>query len=206
MFEKLYELRAETIAVLVLLVISSIFIFILMKKGKLKMGTRVIVYAGLCISLSFVLSSIRIIRMPQGGSVTPASMLPLFIFAFIFGPLPGILAGMAYGFLQLLQDAFVVHWAQLILDYPLAFAAIGIAGCFKRFRTIGILSGAVTKTFFHVLSGFIFFSEYAPEGQNAVIYSIIYNGTFMSVETAITIVLAIPILAALGRAGKLRRA
>jgi thiamine transporter len=56
-----------------------------------------------------------------------------------------------------------------------------------------------------VLSGFIFFSEYAPEGQSAVLYSIIYNGTFMSVETAITILLAIPILAALGRAGKLKR-
>jgi thiamine transporter len=202
MFEKLFDLRTVTIAIIVLLITISAVFFILFKKGKLQFDTRVIVYAGLAISLAFVLSSIRIFRMPQGGSITPASMLPIFIFSFMFGPIPGMIAGALYGFLQLLQDAFAVHWAQVLLDYPLAFAAIGLAGFFKRNRIAGILTGSFVRFLFHFISGFIFFASYAPEGQNPVIYSLLYNGSFMTMETIITVILAIPVLAALK--GRLR--
>lgn len=202
MFKDLLELRTETIITLAILVTVSVVFLIAMRKGKLKFETRVIVYAGLAISLAFVLSSIRLFRMPQGGTVTPASMLPLLIFSFIFGPFPGMVVSALYGFLQLMQDAFVVHWAQLLLDYPLAFAAIGTAAFFGKKRAAGILFAMLIKTMLHILSGAIFFAEYAPEGQAPLIYSAIYNGTFMSVETFITLLLAIPVIEALKRSGK----
>ena len=41
----------------------------------------------------------------------------------------------------------------------------------------------------HVLTGVIFFASYAPEGMNPWIYSISYNGTFLSVECVITIII-----------------
>jgi len=203
MLKKLMELRMETVAVLILLVVLSAVSYVFMKKGKLKFETRAVVYAGITISLAFVLSSVRIFRMPQGGSITPASMLPLFVFSIIFGPLPGFIAGAVYGFLQLIQEAFVVHWAQLLLDYPFAFASVGFAGLFGRHRVEGITIGMITRTVFHVISGVVFFSEYAPEGQNVLIYSIAYNGSFMAVETVITILLSIPVIAALKRSGRL---
>lgn len=202
MFKDLFELRTETIITLAILITVSVSFLIAMRKGKLKFETRVIVYAGLAVSLAFVLSSIRLFRMPQGGTVTPASMLPLLIFSFVFGPFPGMVVSMLYGFLQLMQDAFVVHWAQLLLDYPLAFAAIGTAAFFGKKRSAGILFAMVIKTLLHILSGAVFFAEYAPEGQAPLIYSAVYNGTFMSVETLITIVLAIPVIKALKRSGK----
>jgi thiamine transporter len=202
MFKDLLELRTETVITIIVLLTVSISFLIAMKKGKLKFETRVIVYAGLAISLAFVLSSIRLFRMPQGGTVTPASMLPLLIFSFVFGPFPGMVVSALYGFLQLMQDAFVVHWAQLVLDYPLAFAAIGTAAFFTRKKVIGILLAMFIKTLLHILSGAIFFAEYAPAGQAPLIYSAIYNGTFMSVETLITILLAIPVMEALKRSGK----
>jgi thiamine transporter len=197
MFEKLFQIKDTTAAVLIALLAISVVLFILMKKGKAKLSTRVIVYAGLAIALSFILSSIRIYRMPQGGSITPASMLPLFVLSFMFGPIPGIIAGMLYGFLQLLQDAYIVHWAQVIIEYPLAFACIGLAGFFKNKKIAGILTGSVLRFLCHFTAGFIFFSEYAPEGQNPVLYSFIYNGSFMAVETIITVIIAIPVLEAL---------
>lgn len=203
MFKDLLELKLETVIILVSLILLSIIFLVLMRKGKERFDTKLIVYAGLAISLAFVLSSIKIFSMPQGGTVTPASMLPLFIFSFIFGPLAGIAVGALYGFLQLLQSGYIVHWAQLIIDYPLAFAAIGTAGFFRKFKPagfpIGIIVGSTLRLFFHFLSGVIFFSEYAPESQGPVLYSLAYNGSFMLIETVITVLLSIPIISVLQR-------
>ncbi|MBR6668597.1 MAG: energy-coupled thiamine transporter ThiT [Clostridia bacterium] len=88
-------------------------------------------YAALSIALSFVLSYIKIWRMPNSGSVTLASMLPLMLFAASYGVGPGLLAGAAYGMLQYLQGGWFVHPIQFLLDYPLAFALIGLAGVYK---------------------------------------------------------------------------
>ena len=156
MFKDLLELKLETIIIIASLILISVIFLVLMKKGKEKFDTKLIVYAGLAISLAFVLSSIKIFSMPQGGTVTPASMLPLFIFSFIFGPLPGVVVGMLYGFLQLLQSGYVIHWAQLIIDYPLAFAAIGAAGFFRKYKPAGIITGSALRLFFHFSRGCFF--------------------------------------------------
>ena len=93
-----------------------------------KLRTKQLVYGGMCIAISFVLSYIRLYKMPYGGSITLASMFPIILYSMIFGPVAGIIAGIAYGFLQLIQDAWVLNWAQLLFDYPLAFACLGLAG------------------------------------------------------------------------------
>jgi thiamine transporter len=128
--------------------------------------------------------------MPQGGSITPASMLPLFAYAYMFGPLAGIVAGMAYGILQLIQDPYVVHWAQLLLDYPLAFGALGFAGFFRKNLPLGILAGGFGRFVFHVISGAVFFASYAPKGTSPLLYSIIYNVTYLAPDLAVCLVLA----------------
>lgn len=89
-------------------------------------------YAALSIALSFVLSYVKMFEMPQGGSVTLASMLPIMLFSAAYGVGPGLLAGAAYGLLQYLQGGWFVHPIQFLLDYPLAFALIGLAGLYKH--------------------------------------------------------------------------
>lgn len=138
--------------------------------------------------------------MPQGGSITPASMLPLVLYSMIFGPVSGIIAGIAYGFLQLIQDPELLHPVQLLLDYPLAFGCIGLAGLAPEsikniyVRTgLAISFGFIGRCIMHVISGVVFFAEYAPEGMNPIIYSIGYNGSFLLVELIITLVLAFAI-------------
>jgi thiamine transporter len=149
-------------------------------------NTKKLTYGSMCIALSFVLSYIRLYHWPQGGSITPGSMLPLMLFAFIFGPVEGILAGMVYGLLQFIQDPFVVHWFQLLLDYPLAFGAIGLAGYFKSNFSLGILAGGFGRFFFHFLSGLFFFADYAAQAHmNPVIYSIMVNGLIVGTEVLI---------------------
>ncbi len=104
-----------------------------------------IAYGAIAIALSFVLSYIRIFRMPQGGSITPASMLPLMLFSAAFGIGPGVAAGLIYGGLQYLQGGdFLTVW-QMLFDYFIAFAALGLAGLYKHlnkrwqvFATLGV--------------------------------------------------------------------
>ncbi len=160
-------------------------------KDTQKNKTKVIVYGGLCIALSFALSYIKLFHLPQGGGVTPASMLPMFIYAFIFGPFAGIGAGIAYGFLQIIQEPYIVHWAQLFLDYPLAFGAMGLAGFFRKQLPIGVFVGGFGRFLMHFLSGAIFFGSYAPEGMNVWLYSLIYNGSTIGTDTLICIIVSL---------------
>lgn len=191
-FKKFGEFKEVTLIVLALLILVPVSIILLKKMKKLQTdSTRVVVYGGLCIALSFVLSYVRLYHWPQGGSVTPASMLPMIFFAVAFGPVAGIVAGIAYGFLQLIQDPYVVHWAQLFLDYPLAFGAIGLAGLYRNNLPVSTLIGGAGRFAMHFISGIIFFGSYAPEGMNVMLYSLMVNGLVIGTDTLICVVVSL---------------
>ena len=200
-FSKLLDVEPRswiTIAVILLLsIIGLIFLSKNTKSSSSTLRTKKVVYGGICISISFVLSYIRILHLPQGGSITLASMFPLVLYSMIFGPISGIVAGIAYGFLQLIQDMWVVNIAQLLLDYPLAFGCLGLAGLapaaikniYAR-TTIALVIAFFGRGFMHIISGTLFFGEYAPEGVSPFIYSLGYNGTVILGELIITLILA----------------
>lgn len=142
---------------------------------------RVIVYIGISLALSAVLSMVKLVSLPQGGSVC-LEALPIVVMAFLFGPKIGVLTGLLWGLLQLLIGPFIVHPAQLLLDYPLPYAALGLAGLWANRKYLGIILGFGIRLVFHVISGVVFFSEYAPEGTPVLTYSLIYNGSFLIPE------------------------
>lgn len=162
------------------------------KKG---WDTRTLIMGALCVSLAFVLSYIRIVHMPQGGSITLASMLPIMMFAYIYGTPKGLVIGLVYGILQVFQDMYIVHWAQAVIDYGFAFMALAAAGLFRKNIVPGILLGGFLRYFFHVLSGVVFFAEYAPSPDflSVLWYSVGYNVVII-IEVAIilVVVLAVP--------------
>ena len=92
----------------------------------------------------------------------------------------------------------IYHPVQAVLDYPLAYASLGLVGFFSKDflqnREIapvlkGTFLGVFARFICHVLTGVIFFGSYAPEGQNVWAYSAIYNGTFLGVEFVITVII-----------------
>ncbi len=139
---------------------------------------KILIESALCVALSVVLSYFKLLRMPQGGSVT-LEMAPLLFLAYRHGFKWGIAAGAMSGLIQLLFGGYVVHPAQAILDYPLAFGCVGIAGLFGEKALLGTIVAGFSRFLCHVVSGAIFFAKYAPEGQNPWIYSIVYNATFI---------------------------
>ena len=91
-------------------------------KSAIRERILAIASGGICIAVAQALSMIKIFRMPQGGSVTPASMLPIIFFGLCFGAGPGFAVAVVYSMLQLLIDGLVVHPVQVALVYILAFS------------------------------------------------------------------------------------
>lgn len=163
----------------------------------------VLVEVAVMIALYVVLSQIRIFTMPQGGSVTAGSMIPLLLVGLRHGTRWGIVAGVAAGLLDYMLKPFFVHPIQVLLDYPLAFGALGLAGLAagqKGWTAAVAGSLAIAGRFVaHLLSGVVFFAEYAGEA-NPWVYSAIYNGSYLLPEMLISAVLLVLLLPALRRA------
>lgn len=164
-----------------------------MRKQKL----TALIEAGIMVALSYVLNLIILFQMPQGGSVSMGSMVPIIILSIRRGPKIGILAGAVTGLLQfILGKQFSIHPLSILLDYILAYAVIGIVGYFGKNKikiSAGICIAVFLRFISHVLSGAIVFYEYAGS-QNPWIYSIVYNGTFLIPELIITIGISILLL------------
>ena len=146
----------------------------------------------MALALAAVTSNIKLIHMPMGGSVTLLSMLFVTLIGYWYGPAGGLTAAFAYGFLQLIMGPYILTLPQMLVDYPLAFGALGLSGFFaaqKNGLIKGYIVGVLGRYFFSVLSGAIFFGAYAPDTfPNAWIYSLVYNGSYMGLEAAITII------------------
>jgi len=126
--------------------------------------------------------------LPQGGSVN-IGMVPILWLALRRGPKIGIFAGAVFGLVDLVIEPFVVHPIQFILDYPLAFACLGIAGFFKKAPVIGVVVSITGRFICHFVSGIVFFPEFAPAGMSPVLYSAIYNGPYIIVSMIISAII-----------------
>ena len=175
-----------------LLAIAAIVLLAFTDKQKLSFDARALAYAGVCVSMSFALSYIKLWDMPAGGSVTLVSLLPVMLYSVMFGAKKGVAVGFTYGVLQAVQDPWLIHPAQFLLDYPVAFSAAGLAGVLKNAKllpqikfTLGALVAGTMRFVCHVLSGALAFEAYA-EGQNPWIYSLVYN-TYVFVDIALVI-------------------
>ena len=193
MFEKFAEIPVGTWIALGLIVAFGVVLMCF--TTKVKWNAKMLAYAALCIAISFVLSYIRLFRMPQGGSITPASMLPVMMFAYAFGFGPGLVCSMAYGVLQMFQDMYIVGWVQATLDYVLAFGSLALVALFRGWKSplnfsVGVVVAGIARVFFHVLSGVVYFAEYAPEGMNPLVYSLVYNLSSVGVDALICAVIA----------------
>ncbi|MGI6665572.1 MAG: energy-coupled thiamine transporter ThiT [Christensenellaceae bacterium] len=153
--------------------------------------TKEIVIAALCIALSFVLSYIKIWEMPMGGTITPASMLPVMLFAYIYGTGKGLLVSFIYALLQIIQGAEFLNLIQFLLDYILGFGVLGLAGLFKKSIVPGVILGGVLRFLCSFIAGFVFYGQYAPEGMSPILYSLGYNGTYMLPEIIICVVITL---------------
>lgn len=194
-FEKFGEVSYTGWIILAVLILLWVGLTAIARQ-KTQWTAKLLAYAALSIALAFVLSYVRLWRMPQGGTITPASMLPMMLFSYAFGIGPGLVASLAYGLLQAIQDPYIVGFWQFLLDYPIAFGVIGLMGLFSKHQQkwmlyAGMIMVGLLRMACHTLSGVLFFANYAAEaGMAPWPYSLGYN-SFVLVDAAICLVVAV---------------
>ena len=162
-------------------------------KDRAKISTKVLVFSAMAMALGTVTSMVKLVDMPMGGSVTLCSMLFVCLIGYLFGLRTGLLGAVAYGFLQLVIDPYIISIPQMLTDYIFAFGALGLSGVFsekKNGLTKGYLLGALGRYFFSFLSGMIFFGTNAAVYNMSVpVYSLAYNGSYLGPEALITVII-----------------
>ena len=183
-------------AVFIVLIVALLVIAANLSSKNEKFSSKRLAFCALAMALATVTSFIKFVHLPMGGSLTLFSMFFICFTGYLYGTKVGIITGVAYGLLQLIIDPYIVHPAQLIIDYPLAFGALGLAGILSNTKNgliKGVVIGTLGRYICHVITGYIFFGIYAPEGMNAMIYSLTYNATYIIPELILTvIVLSVP--------------
>ncbi|MCL2108204.1 MAG: energy-coupled thiamine transporter ThiT [Oscillospiraceae bacterium] len=171
--------------------------------------TLVLVECGILLALAAVLCMFTIFKMPMGGSVTPMSMLPIVLVSIRYGVKVGLPVAFLFSLIEFaMARGEMFAWGlttpaiigTITLDYILAFTLLGFAGVFRHKGLPGWIAGislALCLRFVaHFISGIIIFSQWTPEGWNAVLYSLAYNATYMLPELAFTLTGAVILLKA----------
>lgn len=173
------------------------------KKTNTSIYIKRLILCAIMIALATALSIFPTIKAPLGGSITVASMVPIMLVSFVYGPKWGIPVAIGYSVIQMLLDiAQVATWGLspgvfvgcLIFDYILAFSVLSVSGFFtvKKTTLARVISGTLTAGFLrylcHFISGYLFFGAWAGEGFSPFTWSIVYNGAYMLPDVAICIV------------------
>ena len=169
-------------------------------KAEVKVSqTRILAEMVVFIALANVLYLISkfylpFLRLPYGGSITVASMVPLLWFALRRGLRWGVEAGIIYGLVHMVISGGVYYPTQIILDYPLAFGALGLAGALQKHTVVGVGVGILGRFACHFISGVVFFGQYAWQGWNVIAYSAAYNATYLVPEFIISAIIIFSLL------------
>lgn len=198
--ENVFQLTPAGIITVVVLIALLIVLALVLQPKEVKsraFSTKQLVFSAIAMALALVTSMIKLFEMPLGGSVTLLSMLFIVLIGYWYGPKAGLMTGFAYGLLQFIIEPVFYTIPQLIVDYPLAFGALGLSGFFsnrKHGLQLGYIAGILGRLVFAWLSGVIFFASYASSyNMSAPVYSLVYNGSYIFAEGIITlIIISIP--------------
>ncbi len=187
-----YNLTPAGYALFIILMLLVLCLPTMLSKKKAKqLSAKQLAFCAVSMALAIVTSFIQFARLPMGGSITLFSMFFICFVGYLYGPRIGIMTGVAYGILQLVCGPYIYAPIQVLLDYPLAFGALGLSGFFYKRKyglTTGLIVGMVGRYIFHVISGYVFFAAYAPEGMNAMVYTLGYNATYILPEMIATVI------------------
>ena len=167
-----------------------------MKTVKSREYLRALVESSLLVAVGFALSYITLVKLPQGGSVTPLSMLPIMMIGLRHGPKWGFGGGFVYACLQMIQDFWPppiatvpAYISVILLDYVLAFTILGLSGFFRGIR-YGLVYAAPVCLFMrflcHFVSGIVIWNVFAGD-LPVWLYSLTYNGSYMGFELLLTL-------------------
>ena len=148
------------------------------------------------LALSYLKIPIGLVFGGFGGSVDLV-MLPLLVFAAKHGLLWGVGTGLLFGTLKFfLGGGVAVNWQSMLLDYALAYGAVGLGGLLQKSKRPlfwGAILGSLCRFGIHYLSGVTIYAQYMPEVfmertmTSPALYSLLYNGSYMLPNTLLAV-------------------
>ncbi|MCW4008311.1 MAG: energy-coupled thiamine transporter ThiT [Candidatus Bathyarchaeota archaeon] len=154
--------------------------------NKQKVSTKILAEIAIFVALATALSFVIVYTLPQGGSITAGSMVPIIWLALRRGPKIGLFAGAVYGLIQFAIQPYFLNPLQMLLDYPLAFGVLGVAGWTKKQPVLGASAGIIGRFIMHFAAGVVYWAPlYAPE-LNPYVYSAVYNGSYLVPELVVS--------------------
>jgi len=160
--------------------------------GKSSIETRVLAEVIMAAALGTVISIVlRLYQFPSGGEITLGGMVPIIILSYRRGPKMGFITGVIHGTVQLILFPWILNPFQVIMDYPLPFGCVGLAGLVKKMPTVGVVFGMFCRFICHYFSGIIFWYSVSSDAYNwgPWIYSAVYNGLYIVPETVVSVIL-----------------
>ena len=174
------------------------------KTTKTGLNVRILAECAMMVALAFVLSFFTYSgSWLQGGSVS-IEMIPIIIIGLRRGPKWGASAGFVFGLLQLMIGFANVMYCPtvatqigcILFDYLVAFTVLGLARPVAKLLggksagvAVGTAAAGLMRFVCHFIAGMWIWREYAPEGQPVWLYSLVYNGTYMLVNTILAVVI-----------------
>ncbi|MEG0664519.1 MAG: energy-coupled thiamine transporter ThiT, partial [Clostridia bacterium] len=162
--------------------------------------------SAILVAFAIVLSFVKIVDLPYGGSITAFSMLPLVIIAYRNGIGWGVLSAFAFSLIQLFSGMNNLAYATsgmaitaiIFLDYIIAFTVFGFGGIFKKriknqgtALAMGVILVGILRYICHIISGCTVWIGLSIPDTQSLIYSTAYNATYMIPEIIISVVGAI---------------
>jgi len=173
-----------------------------MTESKTRFQTKILAEIAIFSALSAVLYALRPFTLTYGGSITLGSMVPVVWLSLRRGIHIGFVAGVIFGILALFIDVILVGASsiiatpiQVILEYPIAFGVLGLAGVFHKksviYAEVGLGISVFIKFLIHYIVGvFVWVYVYPfPVEWGQYLWPLVYNGSFLLVEFVITAIL-----------------
>jgi thiamine transporter len=174
----------------------------------------ILVEGAIMVAIAMALSFIPSI-LPNAAIDLSWGLIPMTIYSLRRGVGAGLSASLIWGLLHFVlgKTFYVAPW-QVILEYTIAFAVVGLAGLYSkkvlaaarektpklriRKGAIYVVLAAFTATFArwfcHYWAGVYAWGIYAPEGQSPYLYSLIMNGTSFLVNAGVLLVVLLLLL------------
>lgn len=176
----------------------------------MKRWNRKWIWTLLFLALFLALSAVKVVVLPQGGSVTYLSLLFLWLVTYFFGFRYGLVCSVLFGLARmgvdrLAGEAVITYWPALFLEYPLGYGVFCLGGLLKEpsakggagtsagvpaepFRLrMGYVTGVLGQYLLFVISAVCF---YPPDREGFfanLLFCMLYDGSYLMVEGVITV-------------------
>lgn len=180
----------------------------------MKLWSRKLLGTFVLFGLFLMLSTVKVIVLPQGGAMTYLSLLFLWLVTYFFGFKFGLVCSVLFGLARLGVDYKTgeyinfLHPMAILLEYPLGYGVFCLGGLLKEPRKkkndnyaaehvgyekepfklkVGYVIGVLGQFVFFVVSAVCFYQQEQEGFLRNLLFCMLYDGSYLAMEGIVTV-------------------